>query len=155
MFLVPCTMKSIPVTCAVIWVKGKILCAKRSATMSQPGLWEFPGGKVEQGELPEDCLIREILEELNISIRILIAMSPSQFSYSSEKTIRLLPFLCTWESGLIQLLEHEDVRWLTKEELFSVNWAPADLPIVQELDRFWGPVQKLILMDLKNQKNAS
>lgn len=113
--------------------------------MSQPLLWEFPGGKVEKGELPEDCLIREILEELNISIRIVIAMSPSEFSYSSEKTIRLVPFLSTWESGLIQLLEHEEVRWLTKEELFSVNWAPADLPIVQELDRFWNPVLKLIL----------
>jgi 8-oxo-dGTP diphosphatase len=148
-------MKSIPVTCAVIWFEGKILCAKRSATMSQPGLWEFPGGKVEQGELLEDCLTREILEELNISIRIVIAMSPSEFSYSSDKTIRLLPFLCTWESGLIQLLEHEEVRWLTKEELFSVNWAPADLPIAQELDRFWNPVRKLILKDNQPQKNAS
>jgi 8-oxo-dGTP diphosphatase len=148
-------MKSIPVTCAVIWFEGKILCAKRSATMSQPGLWEFPGGKVEQGELLEDCLTREILEELNISIRIVIAMSPSEFSYSSDKTIRLLPFLCTWESGLIQLLEHEEVRWLTKEELFSVNWAPADLPIAQELDRFWNPVLKLILKDNQPQKNAS
>lgn len=148
-------MKSIPVTCAVIWFEGKILCAKRSATMSQPGLWEFPGGKVEQGELPEDCLIREILEELNILIRIVIAMSPNEFSYSHEKTIRLLPFLCTWESGLIQLLEHEEVRWLTKEELFSVTWAPADLPIVQELDRFWRPVQKIILKNTQTQKNAS
>lgn len=148
-------MKSIPVTCAVIWFEGKILCAKRSATMSQSGLWEFPGGKVEQGELPEDCLIREILEELNISIRIVIAMSPNKFSYSSEKTIRLLPFLCTWESGLIQLSEHEEVRWLTKEKLFSVNWAPADLPIVQELDRFWNPVRKLILKYTQPQKNAS
>lgn len=138
-------MDFIPVTCAVISFEGKILSAKRSATMSQPLLWEFPGGKVEKGELPEDCLIREILEELNISIRIVIAMSPSEFSYSSEKTIRLVPFLSTWESGLIQLLEHEEVRWLTKEELFSVNWAPADLPIVQELDRFWNPVLKLIL----------
>ena len=148
-------MDFIPVTCAVIWLEEKILCAKRSATMSQPGLWEFPGGKVEQGELPEDCLFREILEELNISIRIVIAMSPSEFSYSPEKTIRLLPFLCTWESGLIQLFEHEEVRWLTKQELFSVNWAPADFPIVQELDRFWNPVRKLILKDTQPQNNAS
>jgi 8-oxo-dGTP diphosphatase len=56
---------------------------------------------------------------------------------------------------LIQLLEHEEVRWLTKEELFSVNWAPADLPIAQELDRFWNPVRKLILKDNQPQKNAS
>lgn len=121
--------------------------------MSNPGFWEFPGGKVEQGELAEDCLIREILEELNISIRIVIAMSPSEFSYSFEKTIRLLPYLCTWESGLIQLLEHEEVRWLTKKELYSINWAPADLPIVKELDRFWNPVQKLILTNTECQNN--
>lgn len=147
-------MKSIPVTCAVISFEEKILCAKRSAKMSQPGLWEFPGGKVEKDELPEDSLIREILEELNISIRIVIAMSPSEFSYSPEKTIRLLPFLCTWESGLIHLLEHEEIRWLTKDELFSVTWAPADLPIVQELGRFWNPVRKLIITDTYHQKNA-
>lgn len=148
-------MKLIPVTCAVISFGGKILCAKRSAAMSLPGLWEFPGGKVEQGELSEDCLLREIQEELNILIRIVIAMSPCEFFYSPDKAIRLLPFLCTWESGLIQLLEHEEVRWLTKEELFSVNWASADLPIVQELDRFWNPVQKLIVKDTQTQKNAS
>lgn len=147
-------MVFIPVTCAVIFFEGKILCAKRSEKMSQPGLWEFPGGKVEQDELAEDCLIREILEELNVSIRIVLSMSPSEFSYSQEKTIRLLPFLCTWESGMIRLLEHEEIRWLAKEELFSLNWAPADLPIVQELDRFWNPILTIILKDTETQKNA-
>lgn len=122
--------------------------------MSLPGLWEFPGGKVEKTESPEDCLRREILEELNISIRIVMNLSPSEFSYSQEKTIRLLPFLCTWESGIVHLLEHDEIQWLKKEELFTVNWAPADLPIVQELDRFWNPIQKIILKDTQTQKNA-
>ncbi len=153
-YLIHCIMKSIPVACALIFSEGKILCAKRSPRMSQPRLWEFPGGKVKKDELPEDCLRREILEELKISIRTTLTMSPSEFSYSSEKTIRLLPFLCTWESGLIQLLEHDEVRWLRKEELFSVNWAPADLPIVMELDRFWNPIGKIILKDTQTQKNA-
>lgn len=123
--------------------------------MSQAGLWEFPGGKVEQDELVEDCLRREILEELNVSIRIVLSMSPSDFSYSQEKTIRLLPFLCTWESGMFRLLEHEEICWLAKEELFSLHWAPADLPIVKELDRFWNPIRKIILTDTQTQKNAS
>lgn len=122
--------------------------------MSQPGLWEFPGGKVEQDELPEECLIREISEELNISIRIILSMSPSEFTYSKALKIRLLPFLCVWESGVIHLSEHEEICWLTKEELFSVTWAPADLPIVQELDRFWNPIRKIILKDTQTQKNA-
>jgi 8-oxo-dGTP diphosphatase len=148
-------MKSIQVTCAVIFSEGKVLCAKRSERMSQPGYWEFPGGKVEEDEMPEECLLREILEELSISIQILLSMSPSDFSYSFEKTIRLLPYLCAWESGTIRLLEHEEVRWLTREELNSINWAPADLPIVQELDRFWNPVQKLILTTNQHQNNDS
>lgn len=123
--------------------------------MIQPGFWEFPGGKVEADEMPEESLIREILEELNISIQILLSMSPSEFSYSFEKTIRLLPYLCTWESGTIRLLEHEEVRWLTREELYSLNWAPADLPIVQELDRFWNPVTKIILTNTQLKNNGS
>lgn len=122
--------------------------------MTLPGLWEFPGGKVEKDELSEDCLRREILEELNIQIRIVMSMSPSEFSYSQEKTIRLLPFLCIWESGTIQLLEHEKVKWLKKEDLFTVNWAPADLPIVEDLDRFWNPIRKIILKETQTQKNA-
>lgn len=122
--------------------------------MSQPGLWEFPGGKVEKDELAEDCLIREILEELNISIRIVLSMSPCEFTYSQALKIRLLPFLCSWESGVIYLSEHEEIRWLTKEELFSVTWAPADLPIVQELDRFWNPIRKILLKDTQTKKNA-
>lgn len=123
--------------------------------MSQPGFWEFPGGKVEQDELPEECLRREIYEELNISISILIAMSPRKFSYSHEKKIRLLPYLCTWLSGSIRLSEHESFQWLSREELYSINWAPADLPIVQELDRFWNPVRKLILSNTESQNNDS
>lgn len=123
--------------------------------MSQPGFWEFPGGKVEEDEMPEECLLREILEELNISVRILLSMSPSDFSYTFEKTIRLLPYLRAWESGKIRLLEHDEVRWLKREELNSINWAPADLPILQELDRFWNPVQKLSLTNTQLQNNGS
>lgn len=123
--------------------------------MSQPEYWEFPGGKVEANEMPEECLLREILEELSICIQILLSMSPSEYSYSFGKTIRLLPYLCTWQSGTIRILEHDEVRWLKREELYSVNWAPADLPIVKELDRFWNPVLKLILTNTQLQNNGS
>ncbi|TDQ15219.1 8-oxo-dGTP diphosphatase [Algoriphagus boseongensis] len=129
-------MKSISVTCAIIIHQGKILAARRSQTMDLSGKWEFPGGKMEEDEEAEDCLIREILEELGITIISLKALTPVNYSYPT-KTIRLIPFLCSWESGEISLLEHEQVCWLEKKDLFSLDWAEADLPIVHELQENW------------------
>ena len=130
-------MKVIPVTCAIIFHRGKVLAAQRSVIMPLPGKWEFPGGKVEAGEDPEDCLIREIREEISIEISIFGSLRSSDHSYSPEKIIRLIPFLATWESGEIRLLEHQQVTWLGLEELFSVDWAEADVPIVHELQEKW------------------
>jgi 8-oxo-dGTP diphosphatase len=130
-------VKIIPVTCAIIFHQGKVLAAQRSVIMPLPGKWEFPGGKVEEGEAPEACLIREIREELAIDIRIFGALQPSEFSYTSQKTIRLIPFLATWEAGDIRLLEHSEVKWIGPEELFSLDWAAADVPIVHELQEKW------------------
>lgn len=130
-------MKTIPVTCAVIFHQGRVLAAQRSEAMDLPGKWEFPGGKVEEGEMPEDCLIREIQEEISIGIRIFGSLKISEFAYSSEKSIWLIPFAATWETGKIQLLEHRQIIWLDQEELFSVDWAAADVPIVHELQQKW------------------
>lgn len=129
-------MKIIPVTCALIFHQEKILAAQRSASMDLPGKWEFPGGKIEEGEAPEVCLIREIQEELAIEIEIFGALSPSEFIYPT-KTIRLFPFIAIWKSREIQLAEHEQVIWLDKKDLLSVDWAEADLPIVHELQEKW------------------
>jgi 8-oxo-dGTP diphosphatase len=130
-------MKIIPVTCAVIFHQGKVLAAQRSATMDLPGKWEFPGGKLESGENPEDCLIREIREEISIEIKIFGALQSNEHSYFAEKIIRLIPFLATWEDGDIRLLEHSEVKWIGPEELFSLDWAAADVPIVHELKEKW------------------
>ena len=129
-------MKIIPVTCAIIFHQGKVLAAKRSMKMDLPGKWEFPGGKVEVGENPKDCLLREIKEELSIDLEIFEALTPSQFAYSM-KLIQLLPFAAEWRNGQIQLLEHQEVLWLGQNELFSLDWAAADLPIVHELNEKW------------------
>lgn len=130
-------MKIITVTCAIIFYRGKVLAAQRSQSMALPGKWEFPGGKVEAGEDPEACLIREIREEISIEIRILRGLQFSDYSYSLDKMIRLIPFFATWESGEICLLEHQQVAWLGQEELFSMDWAEADVPIVHELQEKW------------------
>lgn len=148
-------MNPILVTCALIFWKGKILAAKRSIAMSQGGFWEFAGGKLEAGESPQTSLKREILEELNIEISVLMEMSPTEFSYSNDKTIRLMPFLCRWKSGTIHLTEHEEVRWIERHQLQDLNWAPADRPIVEELERFWIPVQKILAKDTQTYPYVS
>ncbi|WP_296702811.1 (deoxy)nucleoside triphosphate pyrophosphohydrolase [Algoriphagus sp.] len=130
-------MKAIPVTCAIIIHQNKILVAKRSSKMSQPGFWEFPGGKIENNESKEDCLKREILEELGIVITVKSKLTPSIYEYSSEKVIQLFPFICDWESGDLQILEHEKVMWVAVDELQNLNLAPADIPICKELSHNW------------------
>jgi 8-oxo-dGTP diphosphatase len=121
----------IKVTCAlIINDQSRILAAQRSQTMSLPLKWEFPGGKIEPGETAEDCLIREIKEELNIEIQI-IKVLPSNIHTYPKITIELIPFICAHIGGEIILKEHAQYRWLHKNELLALDWADADVPIVQ------------------------
>ena len=112
------------------------MAAQRAAHMDLPGSWEFPGGKLEEGEEPEAGCVREVREELSINIRITGSLTPVIHAYPS-KTIRLLPFLATWESGTVMLTEHAQLRWLERKDLLALDWAPADLPIVHELVENW------------------
>jgi len=127
-------MKIVDVVCAVIWKDGKILVAQRSEKMSLPLKWEFPGGKLEAGESEEECLHRELLEELNISVKILAGMRENVHDYSDLR-IRLIPFVVEYVSGEIKLAEHREVRAFSKEEVMELDWAPADLPILNEFLR--------------------
>lgn len=129
--------KIIPVSCAVIFFQNKILAVRRSPQMPLAGFWEFPGGKVEKGESPQECLLREILEELELKIQVGIELPISEYSYLEGKTIRLIPFLAQIKSGEMNLLEHDKYLWLGVNELFEVNWAIADIPIVQYLKENW------------------
>jgi 8-oxo-dGTP diphosphatase len=81
-------------------------------------------------------LVREIWEELSIGIQICKLLTPVLHAYPT-KTIQLIPFLANWESGNLQLTEHAQSRWLSPQDLLSLDWAPADLPIVQELQENW------------------
>jgi 8-oxo-dGTP diphosphatase len=119
------------VTCAlIINPQNQILAAQRSQAMSLPLKWEFPGGKIEPGETAEDCLIREIREELNIEICIIKALPSNTHTYP-KITIELIPFICEHIGGEIILKEHAQYRWLHKNELLALDWADADVPIVK------------------------
>ncbi|MBK8701372.1 MAG: (deoxy)nucleoside triphosphate pyrophosphohydrolase [Saprospiraceae bacterium] len=124
-------MKKINVTCAIISFNDKILAVQRSESMKLPLKWEFPGGKIENGESEEECIKREIKEELNLEIELMARLSPSTHHYS-DFTINLIPFTANYLSDDIKLTEHKQYVLLNKEELLDLDWAEADIPVVKE-----------------------
>ncbi len=122
----------INVTCAIIKINNKILVTQRSEKMKLPLKWEFPGGKLEFNEDEIACIKREIREEINIDIEIVGKLSNSIFDYGTFK-INLIPFLANYISGEIKLTEHKAYKLLNKAELKNLDWAAADIPIVEEL----------------------
>ncbi|HEY5996359.1 MAG TPA: (deoxy)nucleoside triphosphate pyrophosphohydrolase [Candidatus Deferrimicrobiaceae bacterium] len=124
------TRTSLPVTCGIIERDGKVLCTRRSATMSLPLKWEFPGGKINEGESPAECLRRELREELGIEAEIGSSLPPVTHAYP-DLSVTLYPFLCRIAPGVsITLHEHDRAVWLDPEELPSLDWAEADVAVV-------------------------
>jgi 8-oxo-dGTP diphosphatase len=123
-------MKHIHVTCAIIERDGLVLAAQRSAEMSMPLKWEFPGGKIDPGESPEECLRRELVEEMSVQVGIKQSLPASTHHYPNF-AITLYPFICSLKTEEIVLHEHADLTWLPPGKLHSLDWAEADLPVVE------------------------
>jgi mutator protein MutT len=121
----------IQVCAAIIERDGLIMSARRKPGTHLAGYWEFPGGKIEPGESPEACLARELHEELGITAQIGAYIGESLHDYGS-RVIRLRAFRVTDFEGEIQLFEHDAIQWLTPDELTTVDWAPADIPLVKQ-----------------------
>lgn len=121
--------KHLHVTCAIVEFEGLVLAAQRSAAMSLPFKWEFPGGKIRDGESPEECLYREIDEELSVKIAISKILPPTTHAYQSY-SVTLYPFICFITGGRMKLHEHAAVIWLPPEKLAALDWAEADLPVL-------------------------
>lgn len=119
------------VTCAIIERDGLVLAAQRGPAMSMPLKWEFPGGKIDPGESREQCLKRELREELGIAISVGTPLSPVTHRYPGF-TVTLYPFICALEGGAPTLHEHAAIAWLPPRELPSLDWAEADGPILAE-----------------------
>ncbi len=124
------------VTCAIIEYNDKILICQRSASMKLPLKWEFPGGKVEERESKEECLLREIREELGLEIEVGQEFSVVTHAYP-EFSICLYPFLAKLTGGGLVIAEHAQAIWVERSELNNYDWAEADKPIVNELMRIW------------------
>ena len=121
--------KQIHVSCAIIQRDNFILAVQRSEQMSLPLKWEFPGGKIEKGETPEECLKRELKEELELSLKVGEALKPMTHAYDSF-TVTLHPFICSITSGEIVLHEHAAFVWMNPSKLPTIDWAEADRPVL-------------------------
>jgi 8-oxo-dGTP diphosphatase len=122
----------IPVTAAIIEKEGRILAARRAQDMHLAGFWEFPGGKLEEGESPEECLARELHEELGVVVRVEAFFAESVYDYG-DKIVRLLAYRVSHVSGEFRLVDHDKLVWLSADELHTLLWAPADIPLVKKL----------------------
>ena len=120
----------IDVACAIIEHAGKVLAAQRSASMRLPLKWEFPGGKLHHGESPAACLVREVREELGVTVEVLRPLPSHEHCYA-EFAVRLHPFVCGYDGTALVLHEHAAVRWLLAEQLLELDWAEADIPIIR------------------------
>lgn len=129
-------MKTINVVAAIIKAvneKGEpIIFATQRGYGDFKGGWEFPGGKIEEGETPEEALVREIREELDTEIEVGELLDTIEYDYTTFH----LSMKCFWSSivsGALVLKEHEAARWLTKDEIYDVEWLPADISLVSKI----------------------
>ncbi|WP_055667493.1 (deoxy)nucleoside triphosphate pyrophosphohydrolase [Desnuesiella massiliensis] len=111
---------------------GEILIARRKQEKQLGGFWEFPGGKVDKGEKPEESLVRELKEEMDVLIEVKEFFGENIHQYD-RGIIKLIAFKCKIMSGTIKLVDHDNCVWVRREQLDSYNFAPADVPFVERL----------------------
>ena len=118
---------------AIIKHGDKVFATQRGYGELKGG-WEFPGGKIEAGETPQQALIREIKEELDTEIEVNAYMDTVEYDYPTFH-LSMDCFWCEIVKGDLVLKEHEAARWLTEEELYSVEWLPADISLIEKIKR--------------------
>ena len=126
-------MKTVRVVAAVIRKDNKIFATQRGYGEFKDG-WEFPGGKIEEGETPEQALTREIKEELDTEIQVGKLIDTIEYDYPKFH-LSMDCFWCEIMQGGLELKEHEAARWLSKEELYSVDWLPADVGVIEKIKK--------------------
>ncbi len=124
--------KTIEVVAALIWKDGRFLACQRPANKARALLWEFVGGKVEPGESGEQALVRECREELGVEIRVLGTFMDVTHEYP-DLTVHLTLYESEIASGEVRRLEHNDIRWITVEEIGDYDFCPADQAFCEEI----------------------
>ena len=126
-------MKAVKVVAAIIAQEGRIFATQRGYGEFKDG-WEFPGGKIEEGETPQQALVREIQEELDTEVEVGDLLGTVEYDYPTFH-LSMQCFLCRIKSGRLNLKEHEAARWLAEDELDSVDWLPADIEVLEWIRR--------------------
>lgn len=124
-------MKTVEVVAAIIIKDGRVFATQRGYGEFKDG-WEFPGGKIEPGESRKEALVREIKEELDADIRVGSLLETVEYDYPAFH-LSMHCFFCELISDDIVLKEHEDARWLSEEELGTVDWLPADVGLIDKI----------------------
>ena len=124
--------KRIIVVGAVIVKDNKILCAQRPADKNLPLKWEFPGGKVERGESKETALIRELKEEMDCTIEVIEPIETTAYEYDFG-IVELTTFYVNIVDGEIKRLEHNALKWVERQDIHTLDWAPADIPAIKKI----------------------
>lgn len=124
------------VACAIIMRGEEVLITQRSENMPHPLQWEFPGGKLRPGESPEKCIIREIREELHAAISV-DRLLPSVIHSYGDRTIKLIPFVCSLKSDTLELQQHKAFRWISKHQVNQFPILDADLKIIERMNGQW------------------
>ncbi len=127
-------MKTIKVVAAIIHKNGKILATQRGYGDYKDG-WEFPGGKMQADETAEEAIVREIDEELRVKIRPEVLVTTVDYDYPNFH-LTMHCFLSEIVEGEIKLTEHEAMKWLTEDQLDTIDWLPADIEVVGELKKY-------------------
>ena len=127
-------MKAVKVVAAIIAEEGRIFATQRGYGEFKDG-WEFPGGKIEEGETPKQALVREIQEELDTEVEVGDLLGTVEYDYPKFH-LSMQCFLCKIKSGSLNLKEHEAARWLAEDELDSVEWLPADIEVLDWIRRY-------------------
>ncbi len=128
-------MKTVQVVAAILFHGGKLFAARRGYG-DWKDYWEFPGGKTEPGETPQEALAREIREELDVAVRVEEPVCRAEYDYPAFH-LSMQCFRCRILAGEPKLLEHEDARWLGRDELLTVQWLPADRQILPDIEKHW------------------
>lgn len=127
-------MKTVRVVAAIIIENGKVFATQRGYGELKDG-WEFPGGKIEPGETPEEAIVREIKEELDTEVEVIELLDTVEYDYPNFH-LSMGCFICKIKSGDLVLKEHEAAKWLTKDTLGSLEWLPADMGLVGEIEKY-------------------